>query len=130
MRSNMLFKDGNVDISIQRVDELHLHQDSNKIVGDPRDGMEEVEDLRAIGDTVDSVLADDLSQRGGNESRVAGKLDSYEGGEVPIPDMHDGRDMFDSSVSLCGGIWAAHDLLVRPGMSSSKCGSTRYVIPV
>lgn len=104
MHSSLLFKDGNVDISIQRVDELHLHQDANMAAGDSNEEMEEKGDLRAIGQ---AVVAGDFFQREGNEregneSGVPGKLGSYEGAEVPIPDMHDGRDMFDSSVSRNG----------------------------
>lgn len=108
----MLFKDGNVDISIQRVDELHLHQDSNDVarghVNEPQDREKEEDGEKEDrdkgeepGGVVDPPLGwGDRSLRGGNDSRVAG----VEGAEVAIPDMHDGRDMFDSSVSSPFGV--------------------------
>ena len=97
----MLFKDGNVDISIQRVDELHLHQDGNDAArgrvngAKDREGEEEEEEGREEpAGAVDFPQSwGDRSPRGGNESR------NLDGAEVAIPDMHDGRDMFDSSVS-------------------------------
>lgn len=93
VRSNMMFKDGNVDISIQRVDELHVHQEQREANWRPG----KLEDIpHGTAAFVPLIPAGNISWKRGNES----KPDNYEGAEVPVPDMHDGRDMFDSTVSL------------------------------
>jgi hypothetical protein len=90
MHNNLLIKDSNVDISIQRVDELHLHHDGNGIV----EVEEEEEDAKDSGHR--PAASPKAVAKGNNESKIARKFD---GAEVPVQDMHDGRDMFDSSVS-------------------------------
>lgn len=99
-RSNMLFRDGNVDISIQRVDELHLHQEQGEFNGIAIDAWKSSK----LGHSIAVLPA-------GNESKVPAKPESYEGAEIPVPDMHDGLDMFDSSVSLAEGSWGLQALL-------------------
>lgn len=100
LHNNLVFRDGKVDISIEKVDELHLHQDSKQNGGELDQAVRDLKDSKGPVLGLPAVVAISRSRVGSNASKVAGKPGDYDGAEMPVRDMHDGRDMFDSTVSV------------------------------
>lgn len=93
--NNMLFKDGNMDISIERVDELHLHREQDSNPSNPGDSVATKSLPLSIGTKVQGQEVEE-----GVEVPVPGVHDDHEGAEVPVPDVHDDHGSYDSTVSL------------------------------
>ena len=94
-RNNLFLKDANVDISIQRVDELHLHQDQINADAVVVEGGADVNVVVDNPVAADPVAAKNVDSNSRNESDL---------GELPVQDMHDGQRMFDSSVSSMSSV--------------------------
>ncbi len=95
-RNNLLVKDGNVDISIEKVDELHVHQEQGNF--NINELVFKVPEEIAFPDSNHAPQHQNESDEFWDESARA---------EVPVPDVNEGNMPFDSSVSQ----WYAVDPL-------------------
>ena len=83
--------DINLDISIERVDELHVHQDRQEDSWNKNFNVKDV----VIAHIPEAVAYPD-----GGEEQLRNESNDGMRGEVAIPDINEGNLPFDSSVSL------------------------------
>ena len=90
-RSDLVFRDGNVDISIQRVEELHLHQEERKPI--PRTRAETIPLSAITHKAQPSQVKAYLQQNWNKTVGWSGNQDAE------VEDYSHQHDRFDSSVS-------------------------------